>query len=242
MQHHNPDSRLKRFDVEQSPSNITNVLGILHDQSCAFGVDVFEESPGFVPDLSTCAELCEASSRCTGASLYSSGFCNHYNTCNELTPVAGTATVVFEPETKSAVDWVLVGYAKECDADEGEISLQNSPGETDTLSQCLDSCEESSFGCTSISFLAGGFCNHFSTACDTTKLIANVASFRIVRDDAVTAKAWGVANMQQHVLVSTQSSRAVIAATNTVNAPHLVSTVLVLILTSHLVVFQCHST
>ena len=123
---------------------------------------------------------------------------------------------------------MLVGYGEECDTDAEEISLQRLPGAIDTLAQCLDSCERSSFGCTSISFLAGEFCNHFSTACDATKPAENVVSFLMERDAAVTLEARVVANMQQQLIVNSQSLKTTSAAAKSANTPHFLPLLLIL--------------
>ena len=203
---------------------------ILQDQSCKFEIDEIEEPPGYVPDLATCSQLCEASSRCQSASLYPSGFCNHFNTCTNLVSTPGSVTVIFESDARSAVDWTLVGYGKACDADAGEFSLQSSPGKIETLARCLELCEQSLFDCRSVSFLANDFCDHFSTTCETTKAVPNAASFRITSTGAVAVSARAVANTRQHVVVNAQPPTEVANDATTAESPYLVSIAMVLIL------------
>ena len=217
------------YEVGQSPTHITPCQGILQDQSCDLGSDELEESPLYVPDLATCSELCEAVSGCTSASLHHSGLCHHFHACTNIVSIPGAMTVILGSESRSATDWVLVGYGRACAVEGGEINLQSSPGITETLSLCLESCEQSMHGCKSITFSAGKSCTHFSTTCDTTKLVANTASFRIVGTATAAAKA--PAGMGQHVVMSAQSPVEVGAAVYKANTPCLVAITMVFLST-----------
>ena len=123
-------------------------------------------------------------------------------------------------------DWALVGYGKACDTEGGEISLESSPGNTETLSLCLESCEQSLYPCASVTFSAGIFCKHFSTTCDTTKLVANAASFRMA--GAVAA---AVAQIKRDAVANVQSFREVGEAVTTAKTLHSVTIAMVLVST-----------
>ena len=138
------------------------------DEACNLVTEDFlQNSPGTVDRVSTCAELCEASSECKSATRYTSGYCSHFSsTCSNRVSSPGATAITFQPRSYTA-NWALAGaYGTSCDFDDGEIYMGG--GTKNTVSECLSSCEATP-GCRSVIYdYASKFCSYVSTACEET--------------------------------------------------------------------------
>ena len=127
-------------------------------------------SPGIVPSLDVCTQLCEESSECMSVTLYASKWCSHFSTaCSRPVSVSGATLVRFHPKSYTASWTLAANFGAKCDYKNGELYMPKSSKIRGSLSECLDSCEAAS-GCRSAVFYYNSkFCSHFSTPCTARK-------------------------------------------------------------------------
>ena len=147
-----------------------------------------QNSPGVIPSLALCSELCRLSTQCQSATFNSNKLCQHFsNTCTNFVDHNGAQTVTFQLVDEAPIGWSLIGYSQACDIGAGEVYLSSSSKKVASLSQCLASCEQQS-ECKSITFWGNNFCSHFSTTCDSLHQYDNkrLASFRVRKEASTT--------------------------------------------------------
>jgi len=151
----------------------------LANEACnAYDERWLTNSPGTVPSLDVCTQLCQESYECRSVTLFENDYCSHFSTtCSNTESTPGATAVRLAPATYSA-SWALAaGYGRECDFLNGETYLASSSGTKGSLSACLDSCEGTP-GCRSaIFYYDSSWCSHVSTACTNTKEASGAVSF-----------------------------------------------------------------
>ena len=119
------------------------------------------KSSGKVSSLAACRKSCEDVSACQSITLFSDGQCQHFSTkCENRKSHAGA--IALRLKDHDAND-------KECDTSQGEVYMQESSRVTHSLAACMKSCQAVPT-CHGITFYARGWCSHFSTACEKTKV------------------------------------------------------------------------
>ena len=137
-----------------------------------------DNSPGIVPNIGICKDLCQESTQCNSITMWGNDFCSHFSTaCPDLFEAQGATTVRLQPQKQNA-NWVfLAPYGIQCDFGHGEVYLSSSSGKVGSLSECLDNCEASK-DCKSVTFYENNFCSHVSTSCTKTIVAKNAVAFR----------------------------------------------------------------
>ena len=188
------------------------------DTSCDLAKETYMDtnSPGNVPTLEICIQLCQESAQCVSITFYRSGWCSHFSSaCLNKVSTTGATVVVVPPGNHN--NWILVRqYGWGCDIGSGdksgEVYLDSSSGKVDSLSACLDSCEQTT-GCRSIAFYyTSNWCSHVSTACKKTKESGDTVSF--TKPDTATA-----ATAPKTVGQKTTDAASTTAASTTSAAP-----------------------
>merc|ERR1712032_384473 len=149
------------------------------DKACDLGTEKYlANSPGFVPSLAECAQLCEVSDECMSVTLYNSKWCSHFSsTCSSLRDSPGSTVVKFQSRSHAG-SWTLkTAYGRACDFGTEGGYIGSSSQNRASLSECLDSCAVT-HGCKSVVFYySSNFCSHVSTACTLTKTSPDAVSF-----------------------------------------------------------------
>merc|ERR1711934_706742 len=151
----------------------------LSDKACDFDKEVYlQNSPGKVPSLKVCTELCEESSQCKSVTFFSSRFCSHFSTsCANQQHSAGSTVVRLKQRSYTASWSITGGYGRQCDFRNGEVFLHKSSRTVGSLTECLLACEATA-GCRSVIFFyKTSYCSHVSTACTKTRPSADCISF-----------------------------------------------------------------
>merc|ERR1712032_959293 len=159
----------------------TGIVGTvqLSDKQCNFDKEVYlQNSPGKVPSLKVCTELCEESSQCKSTTFFSSRFCSHFSTsCANQQDLAGSTVVRLKPRSYTASWSITGGYGSQCDFRKEEVFLQSSSRTVGSLTECLLACEATA-GCRSVIFFyKSSYCSHVSTACTKTRPSKDAISF-----------------------------------------------------------------
>merc|ERR1712032_1506285 len=151
----------------------------LADKQCNFAKEVYlPNSPGLVPTVEVCTQLCEESSQCKSVTFFGNRWCSHFSTgCSNVEEEVGTAVVRLKPRSYTASWSITGGYGKQCDFRNGEVFLPGSSRIVGSLKECLLACEAAA-GCRSVIFFyKTGYCSHVSTACEKTEQTADAISF-----------------------------------------------------------------
>ena len=68
---------------------------------------------------------------------------------------------------------------KECDVSQGEQYVGGSSGKVSDYAACKKSCMDAA-ACQSVTFYRDGWCSHFSTACENTKVVNNANALTLL--------------------------------------------------------------
>ena len=156
----------------------TAATGIFFNQGCDLSTEKYlTNSPGVVPSLTVCIQLCEESAQCISITFHTSQWCSHFGSaCSNK--VGRSATAVVLPPRSYTASWALVGvFGTQCDFSSGEVYMRSSSARVGSLSDCLDSCEATA-GCRSaIFYYNSNWCSHASTACTATMKMDHAVAF-----------------------------------------------------------------
>ena len=195
---------------------------------------------GKVWGLDHCKKLCESTPACQSITYFVSGWCSHFSTlCSKtkrnkkalvrflakkgkiITYVDSTSTAhpdttvakaTADAVTNSARQWQSMGLHTVCDTSSGEMYLESSQGEIQSLDECKNSCE-SSTGCQSITYFASRWCSHYGTPCTKTRSQHGAAAASISTQTA--AATVDTTNTATNTLIQTMTKREGKATTRT---------------------------
>jgi len=93
-------------------------------------------------------------------------------TTAEITTAAPTDPPTTTAEITTAdppmQSWEEIGPKLQCDASQGEVFLDSSPGKVSDAEECKMLCEDAS-DCISFTYMKNRYCSHYSTPCTNTK-------------------------------------------------------------------------
>merc|ERR1712224_434718 len=103
--------------------------------------------------LEQCKKSCQDAAACQSITYFSSGWCSHFSTsCTKTkknnkavafrlsaggTSTTSTLKAAVSPDTSRT--WRSIGSSTACDANNGEVYRQDSPGKVSSLEQCKKS-------------------------------------------------------------------------------------------------------
>merc|ERR1712032_632324 len=193
----------------------------LADKQCNFAKEVYlPNSPGLVPTVEVCTQLCEESSQCKSVTFFGNRWCSHFSTgCSNVEDEVGSTVVRLKPRSYSASWSITGGYGKQCDFRNGEVFLPDSSRTVGSLKECLLACEAAA-GCKSVIFFyKTGYCSHVSTACEKTKQTADAISFTML--DTTTTITVTTISTTTTATTTTSATATATATTTTVGTVEL---------------------